>query len=125
MNQKNIFMFIGAILLLQGIAFYTMSDKVVTSSFPDLDEMGKHASITLMEVLAVLSILVAFISFAAKDSPAVLWGYTIGFGLFTLLTLKHLLIDQINVPIPALVIQIVITLLCAYLWMKSGKTVVV
>ena len=115
-------MFIGAVLLLQGIAFYTMSEKVVLSSFPDLDEMGKHACMTLMEVLAMLSILVGLVSFAARTSPAVLWGYTLGFALLTLVTLKHYFIDHINVPIPAMIIQVVITLLCAYLWLGNKKT---
>jgi hypothetical protein len=42
--------------------------------------------------------------------------------LFGLNSLKHLFIDHINVPIPALVIQLGIALVCGYLWMQSGKT---
>lgn len=122
MNQKNIFMVIGAILVLQGIFFYTMSDKVVSDAFPTLDEMGKNAAIPLMQVMAMLSIAIGLISYAARNSPQVLWAYTLGFGLFSLLSLKHLLADHINVPIPALIIQIGITLVCGYLWMQSRKT---
>ena len=122
MNQKNIFMGIGVLLLLQGIFFYTMSDKVVTDAFPSIDAAGKTSAIPLMQVMSVLSILVGMISIAARNTPAVLWAYTIGFGLFIVISLKHLLMDGINVPIPALAIQVVIALASAYLWMQSKKT---
>ncbi len=121
MNQKNIFMVIGVILLLQGVFFYAMADKVVTGAFPTIDEAGKTSAIPLMQVMSVLSILVGLISIAARNNASVLWAYTLGFGLFVVLSLKHWFVDHINVPIPALVIQIVIVLACAYLWMQNKK----
>ena len=121
MNQKNIFAVIGAILVLQGIAFYLMGGKMVVSTFPNLDEAGKYASTNLFQVISMLSIVVGLISFSARNSPQVLWAYTIGFGLFGLNSLKHLFIDHINVPIPAIVIQIGIALVCGYLWQQNKK----
>jgi hypothetical protein len=121
MNQKTIFLVIGAILVLQGIAFLMMGDKVISGAFPNVDDTAKYPGVTLLHVVAMLSIAIGLISFAARNSPQVLWGYALGFSLLTLLTLKHLLMDHINVPIPALVIQIGIALACIYLWIQSKK----
>ena len=121
MNQKTLFPVIGAILVLQGIAFLLMGDKVISGAFPNIDEAAKNPAITLLQVVALLSIAIGLISVAARNSPQVLWGYALGFSLLTLLSLKHLLMDHINVPIPALVIQIAIALICIYLWMQSNK----
>jgi hypothetical protein len=122
MNQKNIFNIIGVVLLIQGIMFFTMKDKTVTDAFPYVEYNGHYAAGKLMEVMAVLSVLVGFITFGARNTPQVLWGYSLGFTLLTVLSLKHLLRDQINVPIYAIVIQVVITLACCYLWMQSRKS---
>jgi len=121
MNQKNIFTFITVILAIQGLVFFTMADKVSADAFPSLDDQGKWAVAIVIEVLSVLSILVALITYASRNSPAVLWAYTLGFLLFVAISLKHLLMDDVNVPIPALIIQIVIALLCGYLWMQNRK----
>ena len=122
MNQKNMFTAFAAILVLQGIFFYLMGDKIVSDAFTNLDETGKFAAINLMQVLSMLSIALGLISYAARNTPEVLWAFTIGFGLLCIISLKHLLADHINVPIPALIIQIGIVLISAYLWMQSGKT---
>lgn len=122
MNQKNIFTVIGVILILQGIAFFTMCTKVAASSFPSLDEAGVQAVAVVITVIGMLSILVGLISFAARNTPAVLWAYALGFGLLCLNTLKHYFIDHINVPMPAMIIQILVFLACGYLWMKSRNT---
>jgi hypothetical protein len=121
MKQKTIFTVIGAILVLQGILFFVMGNKMSSDIFPNLDEAGRTATVKLMQVMAMLSIIVGLISFAASNTPQVLWAYTLGFALLSLLTLKHMLMDHINVPIFAIIIQIGITLLCGYLWMQNKK----
>ncbi len=73
MNQKNIFTIIGVILLLQGFAFYLMGDKMGSSVFPNLDQAGSNATTNLFQVISMLSIVVGLISFAARNSPQVLW----------------------------------------------------
>ena len=122
MNQKNLFTIIGAVLILQGIAFYVMNEKVVTDSFPTLEPTGVYAAGILLTVMAMLSILVGLVAFAARETPSVLWGFTLGFTLLTINTLKHKFVDHINVPVFAMVIQVLITLACIYLWMQSRKT---
>jgi hypothetical protein len=121
MNQKNIFTVIGVILVLQAVAFYFMGDKLTSNTFPDLDTAGRNATINLLQVISMMSILVGLISFATRNSAQVLWAFTIGFGLFGLNSLKHLIVNHINVPIVALVIQIGIALVCGYLWLQNSK----
>ena len=122
MNQKNIFTAIGAILAIQGIAFYFMADNVVSSAFPNLDEAGKHAPIILMQVMAVMSFALGLVAYASRNTPGDLWAFFIGFALFSIVSLKHLFIDHINVPIPAIVIQLCIVLACGYLLVSGSKT---
>ena len=124
MKQKTAFTVIGAILVLQGILFYFMGDKMSSGTFPNLDEAGRNATVKLMQVMGILSITVGLISFGARNTPQVLWAYTIGFGLFGLNSLKHMFINHINVPIPAIIIQLGIALVCGYLWMQNKKPLV-
>jgi hypothetical protein len=121
MNQKNIFTVIGVVLVLQGFAFYVVGDKMGASVFPNLDEASKYATTNLFQVISMLSIAIGLISFASRNSPEVVWGFTIGFGLFGLNSLKHMFVNHINVPIPAIVIQLGIALVCGYLWMQDKK----
>lgn len=121
MNQKNIFTAISVILLLQSIFFYTMGGKVVAEVYPNLSADGITVATTMMRVAAMLNIALGLISFAARNSPQVLWAYTVGFGLFALNTLKDLFIDKINVPIAAVVIQVGIVLVCGYLWYRQSR----
>jgi hypothetical protein len=121
MNQKTIFAVIAVVLLIQGVAFYWMGDKMAVDTFPNIDETGKVAAVKLLQVISMLSIAVGLITYAARNSPQVLGAYALGFGLFSLNSLKHYFVDHINVPIAALVIQIAIALVCAYLWMQKSK----
>lgn len=121
MNQKNIFSLISLILLAQGVFFFLMGAKVAGEAFPGLDENGINAGAKLMQVISVTSIIVGLISYACREFPQVVWAYVLGFGLFLGLSLKHLLVDHINVPIPAIIIQALIFLSCGYLWMQQRK----
>ena len=121
MNQRNIFSIIGAVLVLQGIFFYFMADYVVSDAFTGLDETGKYAPVILMQVMAVMSVALGVIAYASRNTPEVLGAFFLGFTLFLLISLKHLFIDHINVPIPAVAIQAGIVIACGYLRMQSGK----
>lgn len=123
MNQKNIFTAIAIVLFLQGIAFYAMGDKIIASSFPSLDEKGIYAGVTLLQVISAISIIVGLITYANRGTANVVWAFLIGFALLSALTLKHLLVDHINVPTAAVIIQLGIVLACAYLWMQNRKAV--
>ena len=122
MNQKNIFTVIAAVLVLQGLAFFFMGDTIAAESFPALDESGTGAVAVMMEVVALLSIIVGLISYAVRSNPEVLGAYLLGFTLLTLNTLKHKFVDDLNVPIPAMAIQVAIVLACVYLWSQNRSS---
>jgi len=122
MNQKNIFTVVAAILILQGIAFFFMGNTMAAESFPNLDDAGKGAVAVIMEVLGLLSVTIGLITYAVRGNNDVLWAYLLGFVLLTANTLKHRFIDDLNVPIPAMVIQVGILLACVYLWTKNRSS---
>ena len=78
MNQKNIFTFISAILILQGLAFFILGDQIMLSAFPSVEGEGQRALNLFMEVPAALSILIGLIAYAVRNTPSVLWAFTIG-----------------------------------------------
>lgn len=121
MNQKNIFTAIAAILVLQGIAFFLMGDQMITGTYPDVAEPGHTALMQLLQVPSALSILVGLIAYANRATPNVTWAYTLGFGVLLCVTLKHMLMDHVNVPLPAVIIQALIFLVCGYLWSQEKK----
>ena len=121
MNQKNIFSAISVVLILQGIFFYAMGNKVVSDAFPNVDETGHNALVILMQVVSALSILCGIIAWANRTSTNVVWAYTLGSLVLLLDTLKHEFMDHVNVPVFAIIIQVLITLSCAYLWSQEKK----
>ena len=121
MNQKNIFTAIAVILMLQGITFFVLGDKVVMDAFPNLDENAYHALKDLMEVVAALSFLTGIIAYACRTFQGAVWAFTVGVLLLLVVTLKHMFVDHINVPIPAVIIQVLIALSCGYLWSQGKK----
>ena len=121
MNQKNIFTIIGAILILQGIAFLLMEDKMMTQAFPEITDPGHLALKQLFQLPAALFILVGLITYANRTTPNVAWAFAIGFGVVLCITLKHLLMDNIHVPIPAVVLQVLMVLAFAYTWSLPKK----
>ena len=122
MNQKNIFSIIAVVLILQGIGFFLMGDKIIADAFTGLDANGLSAASTMLEVVAALSILSGIIAWANKTSANVAWAYTLGSLVLLCVTMKHLLMDGIHVPTFAWIIQVLITLSCAYLWLGKKET---
>jgi len=121
MNQKNIFTGIAVVLVLQGIVFYFMGEKMVADSFPGLEPNCVFPAYTMMKVLASLSFAVGLITYATRNSPEVLWAYTIGIGVMSLNTLNDVFDDRLNVPMAAVVIQVGIVLLSGYLWYQQSQ----
>ena len=121
MNQNNIFSVIAAVLILQGLAFMFMGNQIMTSAFPAVDGAGHLALTQFMQVVAALSILVGLVTYAIRTAPNVVWAYTLGTLVLVSITFKHKFVDGINVPIPAMVIQVFILLACVYLWTQSKK----
>ena len=121
MNQKNIFSVISVILILQGLAFFFMKNDIAADTFPALDDNAHQALAKLVAVISGLSILVGLITYAVRTAPNVVWAYTLGFAVLAAITYKHKFIDGINVPIVAIVIQVIVLLACVYLW-RGEKT---
>ena len=121
MNQKNIFTAIAVILILQGLAFYFMGGKIIAGAFPNVDATGQLALTQLLEVVAVLSFNFGLMAYATRNAPATVGAWTLGFALLLCVTLKQLLVDGINVPIPAVAIQVLIVLAIGYLWLEQNK----
>jgi hypothetical protein len=121
MNQKNIFSVIAALLILQGIFFLVLGDKMVTDTFPGVDETGHHSLIILMQVPAALLILIGIIMYANRTTPNIARAFTLGFGVLVVVTYKHLLIDHVNVPMMAVVLQTLILLACGFFWSQEKK----
>ncbi len=122
MIQKNIFTAIAAVLILQGVAFYFMGGTIAGESFPTLDDTGKGAVAVMMEVVGLLSIFLGLITYAVRSHNDVLGFYLLGAVLLTINTLKHKFIDDLNVPVPAMVIQVFIVLACIYLWTQNRNS---
>jgi len=121
MNQKTIFTVISAVLILQGVGFFLMKNQIAASAFPALDASGQQAVAYMMEVLCGLSILIGLITYGARSASGIAGTYTLGALVLVLVTSKHMFVDNINVPIPAYLIQVLILLACAYLWMQERK----
>lgn len=121
MNQKNVF----TILAVLGVGFsflaYIMGEQIGKNSFPELNEMGMLAVGINQELLAMVNLIVVFVMFASRENPKVLWAFTLGFFLLGLNSLKHLIIDDVNVPLFGIAMQWIITGLCAYLWVQHRK----
>jgi hypothetical protein len=122
MNQKNIFSIIAVVLILQGIAFFLMGDKMITDAFPGLEGAGQSAAVTIMQVVAALSILCGIIAWANRTTANIAWAYTLGSLVLLCVTMKHLLMDGVKVPTFAWIIQVLIVLSCAYLWLGKKET---
>ena len=125
MNQKNIYSVIAALLLIQGIAFFIMNAQLMASAFPAIDDAGRQALGKLLEVMAALSILLGLVTYATRTTPNISWAYTLGTLILLAVTLKHKFMDGINVPIPAMLIQIIMLLAFAYVWSQERTKVVV
>ena len=121
MNQKNIFTAMAALLTIQAIGFYFMGSQIVTDAFGDIGASGNLAAKRLFEVMAVFTFNFALIAYPLRSNPQLLAPFTLGFAILVMVTLKHMLVDKINVPIWAIGFQIVSLLAVGYLWMQHNK----
>lgn len=125
MNQKNVFTAIAAVVILQSIAYFFMSDTLAANAYPTLDQAGQKGISNMMQIFGVLGIGIGLFYYAARNIPSVLWALCLGSGLLMFNTLKHKFIDQLNVPISAIFVQVAIFLVVAYLWMQKNRSTAV
>jgi hypothetical protein len=121
MNQKNVF----TVLAILGVGFsafsYFMGPQIGKNSFPELSELGMFAVGINQELVAMVNIIVVLVMFASRDNPKVLWAFTLGFFLLGLNSLKHVVVDGVDVPIIGMILQWAITILIGYLWWQHRK----
>lgn len=119
MNQKNIFTVIAIFLLFWALSFYFIGEKVVGDSFPGLSEEGMYAAIINAQLASTFLIIIALMVWATRNVPQVLGYFTIGTTILVMVTLKHIFIDGVAVPIGAPIFQGIVALLSGYLWYKN------
>jgi hypothetical protein len=122
MNQKNIFTVIAIFLLFWALSFYFIGEKVVGDSFPGLSEEGMYAAIINAQLASTFLIIIALMVWATRNVPQVLGYFTIGTTILVMVTLKHIFIDGVSVPIVAPIFQGIVALLSGYLWYKNRIT---
>ena len=88
MNQKNIFTIIAALMILQGISFFIMDEKLAQDSFPGLGADGVAAVAVILTVASCLSILLGLVTYASRNNAEVVWAFAIG---ATILALTRIL----------------------------------
>ncbi len=123
MNQKNIFTVLAAIGLIWSISAYTMGDRIANDSFGGLDEKGVFAVSIANQLVAAINLIVVLALFATRNHSNVAWAFALGFLIMGIGSLKHLLMDGVNVPVIGIAAQFVFAAVCGYLWLKERKKV--
>jgi hypothetical protein len=121
MNQKNIFTVMAAIGLIWSIAAYTMGDQIADDSYGGLDEKGVFAVSIANQLVAAINLIVVLALFATRNHSNVAWAFALGFLIMGIGSLKHLLIDDVNVPIIGIAAQFAFAAVCGYLWLKERQ----
>ena len=121
MNQKNIFTALAAIGLVWSIATYTMGDQIANDSFEGLDEKGVFAVSIANQLVSVINLIVVLALFATRNHSNVAWAFALGYLIMGIGSLKHLLIDDVNVPVIGIAAQFVFAAVCGYLWLKERQ----
>ncbi len=122
MTQKNLFTFLAFLGILFSVGTYFLGDQVALETFPGLSDQGKIAVAYNQELFAVVYLMVSLALYSTREYPNALGAFSLGFLLFGLNSLKHLLIDGINIPIWAAPLQLLISAMIGYLWMQNRKT---
>lgn len=124
MNQKNVFTVLAAIGLLWSISTYTMGEQIANDSFQGLDEKGVFAVSVANQLVAAVNLIVVLALFATRNHSNVAWAFALGFVIMGIGSLKHLIIDDVNVPIIGIAAQFIFAAVCGYLWLKERQAAV-
>lgn len=121
MNQKTIFTVLAVFGLIWSISLYTMGEQIANDSFVGLDEKGIFAVSIANQLTAAVNLIVVLALFATRYHSNVAWAFALGFLIMGIGSLKHLLIDSINVPVIGIVFQFIFAAVCGYLWLKERQ----
>lgn len=121
MNQKNVFTVLAAIGLLWSISTYTMGEQIANDVIQGLDEKGVFAVSIANQLVAAVNLIVVLALFATRNHSNVAWAFALGFVIMGIGSLKHLLMDGVNVPIIGIIAQFLFAAICGYLWLKERQ----
>jgi hypothetical protein len=120
LTTKNVLTLIGAIALIQGIGFFFGAEAITKGAFGKLNRGDALRVGTLMhEALAASMMLSAIVILFARNlevsaASKILNGIGFGYIVFFAVAMKHLLGGEVQPPMPALVLMIVLALLAFY-----------
>lgn len=122
MNQKNVFTVLAAIGLAWSVAAYNMGEQIAHDTFQGgLDEKGVFAISIANQLAAAINLIVVLALFATRNHSNVAWAFALGFAVMGIGSLKHLLMDGVNVPVVGIAAQFVFAGVCGYLWLKERQ----
>ena len=117
LTTKNVLTLIGAICLLEGIGFFIGAEAITKGAFLNLNQGHALRVGTLMhEALAGSMMALAIVILFARNlevsaASKILNGVGFGFVVFFAVAMKHLLGGEVQPPIPALVLMVVLAIL--------------
>jgi CHASE2 domain-containing sensor protein len=120
LTTKNVLTLIGAIAVLQGFGFYLGAEAVTKGAFMNLNQGDALRVGTLMhEALAGVMMSMGIIILSARNletsaANKILQGIGVGYLVFFAVAMKHLLGGEVQPPIPALVLLVVVSALAFY-----------
>ena len=120
LTTKNILTLIGAISLIQGIGFFFGAEAITKGAFLKLNQGDALRVGELMhEILAGLMMSMGIVILFARNleisaASKILNGVGFGYIVFFAVAMKHLLGGEVQPPMPALVLMIVLALLAFY-----------
>ncbi len=121
MTQKNVFTFLAIMGILFSVGTYFLGNQVALETFPGLSDQGKIAVAHNQELFAVVYLIVSLALYSTREYSNALGAFALGFLIFGLNSVKHLLIDGINIPIWAAPLQLLVAAVIGYLWWKNKK----
>ena len=120
LTTKNVLTLIGAIALVQGVAFFLGAEAITKGAFLNLNQGDALRVGTLMhEALAGSMMVVGIIILFARNleltaANKILNGIGFGYIVFFAIAMKHLLGGEVQPPIPALVLMVVLAILAFF-----------
>jgi hypothetical protein len=120
LSTKNVLTLIGAIALLQGIGFFLGAETITKGALGNLNQGDALRVGTLMHealagVMMAMGIIILFTrNLEVSAAKQVLNGIGFGYVVFIAVAMKHLLGGEVQPPVPALILLVVLAFLAFF-----------
>jgi CHASE2 domain-containing sensor protein len=119
MNSKNILTIVGAISVLQGLAFYFGAEMITQQAYAVLDGNALFVGTTLHQAMGAMIAGIGVIALFSRninaaDAKKVLNGVAVALIIILLGAIVHLMTPGLTPPIPVLVLFAVLIALSLY-----------